>query len=66
VTLSFTSLDGQFQSCVLTPKGQEILNAYKEYSKARQHAEKRFNDVATKRKILEQPCLCFALCIIIV
>jgi hypothetical protein len=41
---------------VLTPKGQEFLYAYKEYSKTRQHVEKRLNDVATKKKALEQLC----------
>ena len=53
---SLVSFDGQSQSYVLTPKGQEFLNAYKEYSRTRQHVEKRLNDVATKRRVLERLC----------
>jgi predicted transcriptional regulator len=50
------SFDGQSQSYVLTPKGQEFLNAYKEYSKTRQHLEKRLNEAAAKREVLEHLC----------
>ena len=53
---SLVSFDGRSQSYVLTSKGQEFLYAYKEYSKIRQHVEKRLNDVAAKRKVLEQLC----------
>jgi len=56
VAWSLVSFDGQSQSYVLTPKGQAFLYAYKEYSKIRQRVEKRLNDVATKRKVLEQLC----------
>jgi predicted transcriptional regulator len=56
VAWSLVSFDRQSQSYVLTPKGQKFLYAYKEYSKTRQHVEKRLNDVATKRKVLEQLC----------
>ena len=53
---SMVRFDGQSQSYVLTPKGQEFLNVYKEYSKIRQRMEKRLNDVATKRRVLKQLC----------
>ena len=53
---SLVSFDGQSQSYVLTPKGQEFLHVYKEYSRTRQHVERRLNDVATKRKVLERLC----------
>jgi predicted transcriptional regulator len=56
VAASLVSFESQSQSYSLTPKGQEFLYAYKEYSKTRQHVEKRLNDVATKRKVLEQLC----------
>jgi predicted transcriptional regulator len=56
VAWSLVSFESQSQSYVLTPKGQEFLYAYKEYSKTRQHVEKRLSDVATKRKVLEQLC----------
>ena len=56
VAWALVSFDGQSQSYVLTPKGQEFLNAYREYSKTRQHVEKGLNNVATKRRILEQFC----------
>jgi predicted transcriptional regulator len=56
VAVSLVSFDDPSQSYTLTPKGQEFLNAYKEYSEARQHVEKRLNDIATKRRVLEQLC----------
>jgi predicted transcriptional regulator len=56
VALSLVSFDGPSQSYTLTSKGQEFLNAYKEYTKTRQHVEKGLNDVATKKRVLEQLC----------
>ena len=56
VAWSLVSFDGRSQSYVLTPKGQAFLYAYKEYSKIRQRMERRLNDVATKRRVLEQLC----------
>ena len=53
---SLIIFESQFQSYALTPKGQEFLNAYKEYSKTRQHVEKRLSEAAAKRKVLEQLC----------
>src|SRR3972149_5220389 len=41
----------------LTDKGREFLEAYQKYSKTNKHVEKRINDVATKRKMLESLCL---------
>jgi predicted transcriptional regulator len=40
----------------LTPKGQEFLETYKEYSRTNKSLEKRLNDICTKRKILEGLC----------
>jgi len=56
VAASLVSFEGTSQSYALTPKGQEFLYAYKEYSKIRQHVEKRLNQAATKRKVLQQLC----------
>lgn len=53
---SLVNFESQSQSYVLTPKGQEFLQAYKEYAKTSQHVEKRLNEVAAKRKTLEQLC----------
>jgi predicted transcriptional regulator len=44
------------QLYLLTGKGHEYLNAYKEYSRCRRNMEKRLNEFSTKRKILENLC----------
>ena len=41
---------------VLTSKGLEFLEKYKDYSRRNKHAEKRLNDVSVKRKVLEELC----------
>jgi predicted transcriptional regulator len=41
---------------VLTTKGQEFLEKYKDYSRRNKHVEKRLNDVCVKRKVLEELC----------
>lgn len=40
----------------LTSKGREFLEAYEKYSKTHKHIEKRLNDVATKKKLLDELC----------
>ena len=40
----------------LTEKGRSFLEAYEKYSKTHKHVEKRLNDVATKKKGLEELC----------
>ncbi len=40
----------------LTDKGREFLAAYETYSKTNKRVEKKLNDVATKRKVLEGLC----------
>jgi predicted transcriptional regulator len=44
------------QYYVLTQKGQEFLEAYKEYAKTNESIEKRLNDVNNKKKCLEELC----------
>ena len=40
----------------LTDKGREFLEAYQKYSKTNRHVEKGLNDIATKKKVLEDLC----------
>jgi predicted transcriptional regulator len=44
------------QFYVLTPKGQEFLEAYKDYAKTNRSIEKRLNDFDNKKKNLEELC----------
>jgi DNA-binding PadR family transcriptional regulator len=44
------------QYYALTDKGQEYLEAYKDYARCSKNMEKRLNDFSTKRKILESLC----------
>ena len=44
------------QCYVLTSKGQEFLEAYKDYAKTNKSIEKRLNDVDNKKKSLEELC----------
>jgi len=41
----------------LTDKGRNFLNAYEKYSKTNRHVEKRLNDVANRKRFLEDLCL---------
>ena len=41
---------------ILTNKGQQFLEVYKEYSKRNRVVEKRLNDVDGKRRMLEALC----------
>ena len=50
------SFEDAKQCYSLTDKGREFLEAYEKYSKTNKHVEKKLNDVATKRKVLEELC----------
>ena len=41
---------------VLTAKGQEFLNFYKEYFRTSQQIEKHLSDVRSTKKVLEELC----------
>lgn len=41
---------------VLTDKGVDFLERYREYSRRNRHVEQQLNDVKTKRKVLEELC----------
>ena len=53
---SLIRFEGHNQHYLLTGKGQDYLEAYKEYTRSSKSMEKRFNDFSTKRKILEELC----------
>jgi predicted transcriptional regulator len=53
---SLIRFDDDQQIYLLTCKGQNYLDAYKEYARCSKSMEKRFNDFTTKRKILEEFC----------
>lgn len=44
------------QYYALTDKGQEYLEAYKDYARCSKTMERRLNDFSIKRKILESLC----------
>ena len=56
VEASLIHFEGEKQCYTLTSKGQEFLEAYKQYSRTNKHVEKRLKDVRTKRKVLEDLC----------
>jgi predicted transcriptional regulator len=53
---SLISFEGNEQHYVLTSKGHEFLEAYKDYSRTNKSIEKRLNEICTKKKLLEQLC----------
>ena len=56
VTASLVTFENNKQCYMLTGKGHEYLDAYKEYARYSKTMEKRMNDFSTKRKILENLC----------
>ncbi len=56
VDASLVSFEGSNQIYLLTSKGQEYLDAYKEYARCSKSMEKRLNDFTLKRRILENLC----------
>ena len=56
VTASLVRFEHSKQCYMLTGKGHEYLDAYKEYARYSKTMEKRLNDFSTKRKILENLC----------
>ena len=50
------NFEDEKQCYSLTDKGREFLEAYTKYSKTNKYVEKRVNDVATKKKVLEELC----------
>jgi predicted transcriptional regulator len=56
VTASLIQFENNKQCYLLTDKGHEYLDAYKEYARYSKTMEKRLNDFSVKRKILENLC----------
>jgi predicted transcriptional regulator len=50
------AFEDEKQHYSLTNKGREFLEAYEKYSRTNKHVEKRLNDVASKKKVLEELC----------
>jgi predicted transcriptional regulator len=53
---SLISFDTEEHFYVITGKGEEFLEAYRDYSKTNKFIEKRLNDVDSKKKNLEELC----------
>ena len=53
MSAELVSFENDSQLFLLTDKGQEFLDAYDKYSKTNKHVEKRLDEVATKKKVLE-------------
>lgn len=56
VDASLVSFENNNQLYLLTGKGHEYLDAYKEYLRCSKTMERRVNDFTIKRKILEKLC----------
>jgi predicted transcriptional regulator len=50
------SFQNEKRCYVLTSKGMEFLERYKEYSKRNKHVEKQLNDVNIEKSMLERLC----------
>ncbi len=53
---SLVRFEDENQYYRLTVKGQEYLEAYKDYARSSKSMEKRLNEFSSKRKILENLC----------
>jgi predicted transcriptional regulator len=53
---SLVDFEDAEQCYVLTPKGQEFLEAYTEYAKTNKSIEKRLNVANIKKKCLDELC----------
>jgi len=56
IEASLISYEEPKHSYQLTDKGRKFLETYDNYWKTNRHIEKRLNEVATKRKCLEDLC----------
>ncbi len=56
VDASLIKFENNNQSYKLTFKGQEYLNAYRNYSRSNKNMERHLNDFSLKKKILENLC----------
>jgi predicted transcriptional regulator len=56
VAASLIRFERKDKCYVLTPKGREFLEKYKEYSRRNKHVERQLNDITGKKKVLEELC----------
>ena len=56
IAASLISFETASQLYVITAKGKDFLEAYRDYSKTSKIAEKRISDVNSKKKDLEALC----------
>jgi predicted transcriptional regulator len=56
VDASLISFENTEHHYVLTSKGHEFLETYKDYAKTNRSIEKRLDEICTKKKILEGLC----------
>jgi len=56
IEASLVKFQNQDQCYKLTYKGQEYLDAYKEFSRCSKSMEKHLNNFSTKKKVLEKLC----------
>ena len=56
VEAQLIAFEDETQHYSLTSKGQEFLDAYEKYSKTNKRIEKKLDDVASKKKALEELC----------
>lgn len=56
IEASLVSFKTDSQHYLLTAKGRQYLDAYKEYIKSSKNMEKHLNDFSSKRKVLESLC----------
>jgi predicted transcriptional regulator len=55
-TASLINFDTEEQCYMLTDKGKEFLETYKEYSKSNRRLEKRLKEINGTKKVLEELC----------
>jgi len=58
VEASLVSFEDESQRYLLTGKGHEYLDAYKEYARCSRSMEKRLTEFSTKKQVLENLCPC--------
>lgn len=56
IEASLIKFENNNQCYKLTYKGQEYLDAYKEYARCSKSMEKHLNNFSTKKKVLENLC----------
>jgi predicted transcriptional regulator len=56
IQASLITFEKHKQCYELTYKGQEYLDAYKDYSKCSKNMEKHLTDFSAKKKVLEELC----------